>query len=198
MQILYESNHTIVIEKSRFITYLKPVENEQEFKDYLKEIRKKHYDATHIVSALIINDLKRCSDDGEPAGTAGMPTMSSLEKRKMNNICALTVRYFGGIKLGTGGLVRAYSQAVSEALDHTELFSEISLPEYEIIVSYETANKIDYLLAKSCPEVKREYAETVRFTFLSKDPELLEKLTELTHGQRPLYIQNKTIMEVQK
>lgn len=198
MQILYESNHTIVIEKSRFITYLKPLKNEQEFKDYLKDIRKRHYDATHVVSALIINDLKRCSDDGEPAGTAGMPTMSSLEKREMNNICALTVRYFGGIKLGTGGLVRAYSQAVSEALDHTEIFKEITLPEYEIIVSYEVANKLDYLLAKNCPEVNREYAETVRFTFLSNDEELLKKISELTKGQKPLFIQNKTIMEVQK
>ena len=116
MYLETETNNTITIEKSRFICYMKHIESEEEYREYLSQIRKKHYDATHVCSAMICHNIQRSSDDGEPSGTAGAPILNVLQKKGLDETCALVVRYFGGIKLGAGGLIRAYSSAVSECL----------------------------------------------------------------------------------
>ena len=102
-----ESTYTQTIEKSKFIAYLKPCFSEDEYKEYLKTIKKKHYDASHVCSAFLSDSIERSNDDGEPSGTAGVPMMNALKKNGINNAVALVVRYFGGIKLGAGGLIRA-------------------------------------------------------------------------------------------
>ena len=106
----------IVIEKSRFITYLNKVDSLDEANEYLNLIKKKHYDATHHCLALIIDDVNRSSDNGEPSGTAGVPILDVLKKNDINHTICIVVRYFGGIKLGAGGLTRAYTKACAGVL----------------------------------------------------------------------------------
>ena len=193
MYIKEECTNTIVIEKSRFITYLEYCENEEQYKEYLKTIKKKHYDATHVCSAFLGKDTRRSSDDGEPSGTAGVPMLSCLDKHGMENTAAFVVRYFGGIKLGAGGLIRAYSSSVSEAIKQADLVEDRIFNQYAITLNYETANRIDYLLNKECEEVETEYSENVKYTFLTNDEKVLNRIEELTSGQKALFIATKAI-----
>lgn len=193
MYIKEECTNTIVIEKSRFITYLEYCENEEQYKEYLKTIKKKHYDATHVCSAFLGKDTRRSSDDGEPSGTAGVPMLSCLDKHGMENTAAFVVRYFGGIKLGAGGLIRAYSSSVSEAIKQANLVEDRIFNQYTITLNYETANRIDYLLNKECEEVETEYSENVKYTFLTNDEKVLNRIEELTSGQKALFIATKAI-----
>ncbi|WP_416353877.1 YigZ family protein [Agrilactobacillus fermenti] len=110
--------HEIDIKKSRFITNMARVTNEAAAKTFIQKIKKEHYQATHNCSAFIIgeqNEIQRAHDDGEPSGTAGVPMLESLKLMALQNVVAVTTRYFSGIKLGAGGLIRAYSNSVSEA-----------------------------------------------------------------------------------
>ena len=110
----------IIIEKSQFIGYAKPVEDEEEAQAFVQEIKKKHRDATHNVWAYVLgdhNNIQRFSDDGEPQGTAGVPVLEVLKKNDVRNVCVVVTRYFGGIKLGAGGLVRAYTKGAVIALE---------------------------------------------------------------------------------
>ena len=193
MYIKEECTNTIVIEKSRFITYLEYCENEEQYKEYLKTIKKKHYDATHVCSAFLGKDTRRSSDDGEPSGTAGVPMLSCLDKHGMENTAAFVVRYFGGIKLGAGGLIRAYSSSVSEAIKQADLVEDRMFNQYTITLNYETANRIDYLLNKECEEVETEYSENVKYTFLTNDEKVLNRIEELTSGQKAFFIATKAI-----
>ena len=193
MYIKEKCTNTIVIEKSRFITYLEYCENEEQYKEYLKTIKKKHYDATHVCSAFLGKDTRRSSDDGEPSGTAGVPMLSCLDKHGMENTAAFVVRYFGGIKLGAGGLIRAYSSSVSEAIKQADLVEDRMFNQYTITLNYETANRIDYLLNKECEEVETEYSENVKYTFLTNDEKVLNRIEELTSGQKALFIATKAI-----
>lgn len=193
MYIKEECTNTIVIEKSRFITYLEYCENEEQYKEYLKTIKKRHYDATHVCSAFLGKDTRRSSDDGEPSGTAGVPMLSCLDKHGMENTAAFVVRYFGGIKLGAGGLIRAYSSSVSEAIKQADLVEDRIFNQYTITLNYETANRIDYLLNKECEEVETEYSENVKYTFLTNDEKVLNRIEELTSGQKALFIATKAI-----
>ena len=193
MYIKEECTNTIVIEKSRFITYLEYCENEEQYKEYLKTIKKKHYDATHVCSAFLGKDTRRSSDDGEPSGTAGVPMLACLDKHGMENTATFVVRYFGGIKLGAGGLIRAYSSSVSEAIKQADLVEDRIFNQYTITLNYETANRIDYLLNKECEEVETEYSENVKYTFLTNDEKVLNRIEELTSGQKALFIATKAI-----
>ena len=193
MYIKEECTNTIVIEKSRFITYLEYCENEEQYKEYLKTIKKKHYDATHVCSAFLGKDTRRSSDDGEPSGTAGVPMLSCLDKHGMENTAAFVVRYFGGIKLGAGGLIRAYSSSVSEAIKQADLVEDRMFNQYTITLNYETANRIDYLLNKECEEVETEYSENVKYTFLTNDEKVLNRIEDLTSGQKAFFIATKAI-----
>ena len=140
--------NTIIINKSKFITNLFSIKSEDEINEKLKEIRKKYYDATHNVYAYILDDGKKqkCSDDGEPQGTAGKPTLDVLIKNDLTDILAITTRYFGGIKLGAGGLTRAYSNSVSEALENATLIDKVTYERYLINLTYPTYNRISDFL----------------------------------------------------
>ena len=137
--------NTIIINKSEFITRLYRVNNVNEVTEILAQIRKKHYDATHNCYAYIIGDnkeIQKCSDDGEPAKTAGAPMMDSLLKNDVTNILAIVTRYFGGILLGAGGLVRAYSQSVSEALKKCVFYEKKKQAHFTFTTSYSGYNTI--------------------------------------------------------
>lgn len=124
----------IVIEKSTFIGYAKPVADEDEALAFIQEIKKKHRDATHNVPAYVLgehNDIQRCNDDGEPSGTAGVPVLEVLKKEDVRDVAVVVTRYFGGIKLGTGGLVRAYTKGAKIALEAAGLITKVL---YQVIV----------------------------------------------------------------
>ena len=132
--ILEEVVTTLVIEKSKFISYLIPVESKNEANEALEKLRKKHFDATHVCYAYIINDevtLYKSSDDGEPSQTAGAPILNVLRKNDLSNVVCAVVRYFGGIKLGAGGLVRAYSGSASDVINCADIVEYATVYKYE-------------------------------------------------------------------
>lgn len=128
----------IVIEKSRFICSLKKVNSEEEAQDFIRQIKKEYWDATHNCSAYLVNELaQRSSDDGEPSGTAGIPMLEVLRKNQLTGTCAVVTRYFGGIKLGAGGLVRAYSGSVAGAIKACGLAEKVLMSYFSF--NYDTA-----------------------------------------------------------
>ena len=141
-----EKESEIIINKSKFISIITKVETRDEVKDKLKEIKKKYKGATHYCYAYIINGYQKCSDDKEPSGTAGLPILNILKTNELNYILCVVVRYFGGIKLGAGGLVRAYSSSVKEVINKCE-FGNLT-PGYNIIIDFEYENikQIDNIL----------------------------------------------------
>lgn len=141
--------HEIVIKKSRFIATVEPVDSVDDAEAVIARLRKRWWDARHNCSAMVtglLGDQARSSDDGEPSGTAGVPMLEVLRRRELTDVVAVVTRYFGGVKLGAGGLVRAYSSAVSEALDQAALVHRQSLTQVTIDVSHADAGRFDNLL----------------------------------------------------
>lgn len=198
MHLKGENNTTIVIEKSRFICYMKHIYSESEYKEYLSLIKKKHYDATHVCSAMIIDNIKRSSDDGEPSGTAGVPILNVLEKNNLNHTCALVVRYFGGIKLGAGGLIRAYTSSVVETINNSTIVEDIEYPKYGLVLNYETANKIDHFLRNQTILLDTIYETEVTYIFALDNINKINSIKEYTKGLAPKQIGTCTIEKVVK
>ena len=140
------AENEVVINKSRFITIITNIYDVSEINDKLKIIKKKYKGATHYCYAYIINGYQKCSDDKEPNGTAGMPILNVLKSNDLNYVLCVVIRYFGGIKLGAGGLVRAYSSSVKEVLSKCE-FGDL-IPGYKIVIDfeYEDIKQVDYIL----------------------------------------------------
>lgn len=189
MYLKEKVKNTIVIEKSEFICYLKRCNDVEEFKEFLNSVKKYHYDATHHCSAYISKDVKRSNDDGEPSGTAGMPILNALEKRNMEDTGAVVVRYFGGIKLGAGGLIRAYSNATLKAIDIAKKVEKISIRKYELKVSYEISSRIDYYLRNNTQLIDTIYDVDVTYIYATND-DIEDKILEYTKGIRPVYLEN--------
>ena len=139
-------SNEIIIKNSRFICVLYKVNSISEVNEHLISIRNLYKDATHYCSAYICGDYKKSSDDGEPGGTAGIPMLQVLEKNELNYILCIVIRYFGGIKLGAGGLVRAYTKSVTEALKNVDLIELIKGFDILLQFSYDKVKQIDYLL----------------------------------------------------
>ena len=142
-------DHELVIRKSRFIAHVAPVASSEEADAVIARVKKQYWDARHNCSAQITGidgDRARSSDDGEPSGTAGIPMLEVLRRRELTDVVAVVTRYFGGIKLGAGGLVRAYSSAVSEALDLASLVDRLMLAQVTIAVPHADAGRFDNLL----------------------------------------------------
>ena len=187
------------IKKSRFITYLHRTKSEADAKAFLTAIRRLHPDATHHCYAFIIgehNEIKRSNDDGEPAGTAGVPMLECLDRNHMQDIIAITVRYFGGIKLGAGGLIRAYSKSVSHALSTAQITKKQWMEKYEIRFSYDLIGRIDYYFREHCLEIlDKAYDEEVCYTYLC-DHDNSADFQELSNGKfLPRFIE-RTLIEV--
>lgn len=144
-RIRLDYENTIVINKSEFICRLFRVDTIEEVESILERIRKKHYDATHNCYAYILGDnqeIQKCSDDGEPSKTAGAPMMDALKKNNMTNVLAIVTRYFGGVLLGAGGLVRAYSSSVSECLKKCKFYEVEMQRRFILTTSYSGYNTI--------------------------------------------------------
>lgn len=170
--VVHRSEYEKIIEKSRFITYLAHVESEEEARAFIAEIRGKHSLATHVCYAFVadkLGNLQRFSDDGEPQGTAGIPMLEVLKNRKLYETAVAVVRYFGGVKLGAGGLVRAYSSSVSEALDEAEIFRLQVCAEYTVEVEYTGVDgAMKYFSANACNVLSTDYGERATFAVAVK------------------------------
>lgn len=145
-----EANDEFVEKRSRFIGYSKPVKSEKEAVDFINQIKSKHWDATHNVYAYCLqeNQIKRYSDDGEPQGTAGVPVLDVLLKSEVTDTVIVVTRYFGGIMLGAGGLVRAYSHGAKIALDASNIITMKQCYVVKIICNYNQYGKINSLIAQ--------------------------------------------------
>ncbi|CAH2212583.1 YigZ family protein [Tepidibacter aestuarii] len=135
----------VIIEKSRFIGYAKPVKTEEEALEFINEIKKKHKDATHNVWAYTIGmnmDIQRYSDDGEPSGTAGIPSLEVIKKEDLRNVAVVVTRYFGGIKLGAGGLVRAYTKGAKIGLSAAKIIDKILYTDIRFKMDYTLLGKV--------------------------------------------------------
>ncbi len=198
MYLKEETENTLVIEKSRFICFIRHVKSEEEYREYLNEIRKRYHDATHVCSALICHNIRRSSDDGEPSGTAGAPILNVLDKNDMDETCALVVRYFGGIKLGAGGLIRAYSSSVSECLKKGVKVIDEIYPKYQLKLSYEAANRIDHYLRNNAILSDTLYDSDVTYIFVLDDEKKLETIKEYTKGVLPEKIGEESVQKVVK
>lgn len=150
------------IQKSKFITVLYPIHNIEEVKEALLEAKKEFPNATHYCYAYILDQNERCSDDGEPSKTAGMPMLNVLKMQDYQHVLVIVVRYFGGIKLGAGGLVRAYTKAVTTALENITPISLVPGMRYNIFFSYEQLKDIDHLL-KNVLIKEKNFGEAIRY-----------------------------------
>ena len=142
----------IVEKKSRFICTVKPVESEEEATEFINEMKKKYWDAKHNCSAFVIGskqELTRCSDDGEPASTAGRPMLDVLLKEGICDVAVVVTRYFGGVLLGTGGLVRAYQGAVAAGLEQCQIITKLSGKLLKIRTDYNGLGKLQYIFAQN-------------------------------------------------
>ena len=159
------STNEIIIKNTRFITVLVPVFDNTDINSIFEDIKIKYPKATHYCYAYITKSFKKASDDGEPGGTAGMPMLNVLDKEGMINTLAITIRYFGGIKLGAGGLVRAYSKSVRDAIIESET---VEIEEgYSVMIktSYDEQKDLEYIL-KNCEITNKEYLTDVTYTVL--------------------------------
>lgn len=152
MKTVYNGGEGEIIEKkSRFIATVRPVTSEEEAVSFINEMKKKYWDAKHNCSAFVIGDnmeISRCSDDGEPAQTAGRPMLDVLLKEEIHNVAVVVTRYFGGTLLGTGGLVRAYQKATQEGLAASVIIDKLPGRKLIIGTDYTGLGKIQYLIAK--------------------------------------------------
>ena len=176
--------------KSRFLGKIKPVDTEEEALKFIESIKKQYWDARHNCYAYIIgehNECVRCSDDGEPSGTAGKPMLEVLQNQELKNVVAVVTRYFGGTLLGTGGLVRAYTQATQEALQEACIAVMTPVSIMTIRTDYNAIGKIKYVLAQENITVQNEeYTTDVVVTAavpLDDKDGLVKKLTEVTNGK---------------
>ena len=180
--IKYNLENELIIKNSRFITYIYRLNNNN-INNYLEEIKKLHPKATHHTYAYIYNNEGYSSDDNEPSGTAGRPMLNVLEKEELNNILVITVRYFGGIKLGAGGLVRAYTKSVTETLKQEEFIYLEEGYKVKINFDYNEEKQITYIIGEN-NIIEKSFDD--RITYIAniskdklnklKDYEILEKI----------------------
>lgn len=187
---LYEGGVGEIVEKkSRFIATVAKIENEEEALEFIAKMKKQYWDARHNCYAFVAGknqELQRCSDDGEPNGTAGRPMLEVLLREDIHNIAVVVTRYFGGTLLGTGGLVRAYQKSVQEGLKNSIIIERMQGQSLEIHTDYNGIGKVQYILAQEeVPVIDTEYTDKVVVKLIvpsEKKEKLQEAVTEGTNG----------------
>ncbi|MBO4884495.1 MAG: YigZ family protein [Clostridia bacterium] len=188
--LMKRASDEFIVNKSRFIGHGAPVESEEEALAFLAEMRRTYADASHNCYAYIVGanmGVMRYSDDGEPGGTAGMPIIEVMKNRGVTNACVVVTRYFGGVLLGAGGLVRAYTQGAAAAVNACGVGVMHPTARYMMDVSYPLLNRVEYFF-KSAPVAveAKDFSDVITFTFLVKvsdEPTLIESLTQLSEGR---------------
>ncbi len=184
-----QASAELVIEKSRFIAYVERAETREEAEAFIASIREKHRDARHNVPAFVLGEtgqVQWASDDGEPQGTSGIPVLNTITGRNLTNVVMVITRYFGGIKLGTGGLMRAYTGVARDALDQAGICEVTDLLAYRARVSYPSFERIRRDAGKKGYELSdMVYDDQVTFTLSSgpeQEEEVLRLLSDATQG----------------
>lgn len=193
-RVVYEGGEGEITEKkSRFIATVRPVESEEEATTFIAEMKKKYWDARHNCSAFVIGErqeLNRCSDDGEPAQTAGRPMLDVLLREGVTNVAVVVTRYFGGVLLGTGGLVRAYQAATQAGLAASRIIGKLPGQKLMIHTDYNGLGKLQYLFGQQKTAIlSTEYAADVALTILvpiSQKESLYKEIVEQTNGAAKL------------
>lgn len=185
--VVGEATGEIVEKKSRFIGYIRHVESEEEAVEFVASIRKKHFDARHNCYAYMVGSdqpLSRFSDDGEPGGTAGKPILEVITGNGLSDVCLVVTRYFGGTLLGTGGLVRAYSDAAAACVGEAELVTKRRVLPVTIESDYTDLGKLQYILGREGIEIlESEYGAQVCLKtdiFVDDAERILKEMTEVT------------------
>ena len=182
--------HEIIIEKSRFIAQIARAESEEEAQEFIQAIKKKHWNATHNCSAYLIGEndqIQKANDDGEPSGTAGVPILEVLKKRNLKDTVVVVTRYFGGIKLGAGGLIRAYGKSTSEGLNAVGVVERRLVQTMHVKIDYTWLGKLEKELRASVYPIKEiHYLDTVEIEVYVDEEKVqafTEWMVELTNGQ---------------
>lgn len=175
--------------KSRFIGYVCPVKTAEEAQNFITEVRSKNREATHNVPAYVLreNNIQRCSDDGEPSGTAGVPVLDVILKNEVKDVCVVVTRYFGGVLLGAGGLVRAYSHGSKIALDAGGIITLAPCAVLQVEADYSFYERIRVMLEDNSANIEDcIFSDNVKIIFSIRDTrvdDISQKLTELSNGK---------------
>ena len=200
---VFESGEsTIIIEKSKFIGYSRHVETEEDALTFINEIKKKNKDATHNVSAYILGEKKNAqkySDDGEPSGTAGIPILELMKKEELTNSAIVVTRYFGGIKLGAGGLVRAYSKSAKSTLENSLISQKKIFIPIEILFDYSYLGKIQNdISTRNILSSKPTFEDVVKYTIYVDKGEIdssINHINDLTSGNVIIDIKDEVLLD---
>ena len=185
----------INVKKSQFICHLFPTKTKKESKEIILKVNEQYNDATHNCTAYIVSDGEGFDDDGEPGRTAGKPMINVLRKNELHNVTAVVTRYFGGIKLGAGGLVRAYSKSVLEAINEAEILEVELYDVYKLIFEYSDIKLADGEVRNNNLEViAKDYSDKVIYEVVSKDFRDIEKIFEKYKGDILVEFKNKEVL----
>lgn len=196
---VYEGGEGEIVEKkSRFIATVIPCEDEETALQFIEAMKKKYWDARHNCSAYTIglnHELERCSDDGEPQKTAGRPMLDVLLNEGIHNVCVVVTRYFGGVLLGTGGLVRAYQAATKAGLENSTVITKQFGRKIRIVTDYNGIGKLQYIVASAgYTMLSTDYTDVVTACVLVKPSEqesLIKKVTEATSGRAEISVEDE-------
>ncbi|MFW6638611.1 YigZ family protein [Nocardiopsis algeriensis] len=199
-----DGEYELEIKKSRFLCAMARVDSEEAARAFIAERRKEHWSATHNCTAYVLGedgDVQRSSDDGEPAGTAGVPMLEVLRHRELTDTVAVVTRYFGGVKLGAGGLIRAYGNAVSAAVDELGVLERRRLLVVDVYADYVLGGRLESDLRDSSLLVRgTSYEERVRVEVALPEEDLAEfevRLAELTGGKAEFEVRGATVVDVE-
>ncbi|MGL4523843.1 MAG: YigZ family protein [Bacilli bacterium] len=193
-----------VIERSRFITYVARAFSEEEAQNFIAAIKKKHWDATHNCSCYMIGDhdlIQKANDDGEPSGTAGVPMLEVLKKRSLKNTVVVVTRYFGGIKLGAGGLIRAYSKSTVNGINETGVIERKKMQRLSLRLDYTWVGKMENFFSLNSSFHVQETIFTDSVTWVI-DVDASEKenstatLTDYTQGKGMIHVGEEVFSEI--
>ena len=197
MRLEKEYREETVINKSRFIACVNRALNEEEARAYIEQIRSEYPDASHVCTAYMLgenNMIQRSSDNKEPSGTAGVPMLESIRKSGLSDVVACVVRYFGGVKLGAGGLIRAYSGSVADALAHAPKTETVPLSVWKVTYPYDLSGTLENWLRRNTEIQDLSYGNEVTCTFASEAEDIPETIRNLSKGStEPVFIETKYI-----
>lgn len=186
-----------IIKKSQFICTLVPCNDEKEIQGIIDSYKQQYQDASHNCIAYIVNQQEKAIDDGEPSGTAGLPMLNVLKKQELSNIIAIVTRYYGGIKLGAGGLTRAYTQSVADALKQADIIEKHPVSLYAITVAYPFTKKVEHLLKiNHITCVNKEYEEQVTYFCYVPTEDFFTAMQDLTNNSYTKMFIKKDYMEL--
>lgn len=199
MRLKEEFIHETTIKKSQFIAYVAPAFSEEEAREYIDYVRYLHREATHVCTAYMLGDhnqIQRSSDNGEPSGTAGVPMLESIKNSGLENTVACVVRYFGGIKLGAGGLIRAYAGSVTDALKEAPKLKKVPMTIYQVKYPYDLVGSVEHWIRENAVIEDLGYSEFVTCIFKTENTDAPSIIQDLSRGISTCELVEETYVEV--